>query len=103
MRKKSGPAKEPADAYRPFDARANGYVPGEGGAILLVEELAYAQKRGVPQIYGEIAGYLRALRPLSATQPNCEAGKNGEPRQFPPMLVYAPSLLWFKLTDNPCR
>ena len=44
-------------AYRPFDARANGYVPGEGGAILLVEELEYAQKRGVPQIYGEIAGY----------------------------------------------
>jgi minimal PKS chain-length factor (CLF/KS beta) len=50
-------AKEPADAYRPFDARANGYVPGEGGAILLVEELEYARKRGAPQIYGEIAGY----------------------------------------------
>src|SRR5439155_834700 len=24
---------DPADAYRPFDARANGYVPGEGGVI----------------------------------------------------------------------
>ena len=31
--------RDPDGAYRPFDARANGYVPGEGGAILLVEEL----------------------------------------------------------------
>jgi 3-oxoacyl-(acyl-carrier-protein) synthase len=49
--------KEPAAAYRPFDAAANGYVPGEGGAILLVESLEYAQKRGAPQVYGEVAGY----------------------------------------------
>jgi minimal PKS chain-length factor (CLF/KS beta) len=50
-------AKDPASAYRPFDAAANGYVPGEGGAILLVERLEHARKRGAPQIYGEIAGY----------------------------------------------
>jgi 3-oxoacyl-(acyl-carrier-protein) synthase len=50
-------ATEPEDAYRPFDARANGYVPGEGGAILLVEELEAARERGAPQIYGEITGY----------------------------------------------
>jgi minimal PKS chain-length factor (CLF/KS beta) len=48
---------DPAGAYRPFDARASGYVPGEGGAILLVEDLEYAQRRGARQIYGEIAGY----------------------------------------------
>jgi 3-oxoacyl-(acyl-carrier-protein) synthase len=48
---------EPADAYRPFDARANGYVPGEGGAILIVEDLGRARERGAPQVYGEIAGY----------------------------------------------
>jgi 3-oxoacyl-(acyl-carrier-protein) synthase len=50
-------ATDPADAYRPFDARANGYVPGEGGAILLVESLEGAQERGAPQVYGEIVGY----------------------------------------------
>jgi 3-oxoacyl-(acyl-carrier-protein) synthase len=50
-------ATEPADAYRPFDARANGYVPGEGGAILIVEDLQRARDRGAPQIYGEIVGY----------------------------------------------
>ncbi len=43
-------------AYRPFDERASGYLPGEGGAILLVESLAAARRRGRP-IYGEIAGY----------------------------------------------
>jgi len=49
--------EDPVAAYRPFDAAANGYIPGEGGAILLVERLEYAQKRATPQIYGEIAGY----------------------------------------------
>jgi minimal PKS chain-length factor (CLF/KS beta) len=50
-------ASDPADAYRPFDARANGYVPGEGGAIVLVESRDRAEQRGAPQIYAEIAGY----------------------------------------------
>lgn len=49
--------KDPTSAYRPFDARANGYVPGEGGAILLVEELQHAQQRGADRIYGEILGH----------------------------------------------
>jgi minimal PKS chain-length factor (CLF/KS beta) len=50
-------AQDPAAAYRPFDTGANGYVPGEGGAILLVESLESAQQRKAPQIYGEIVGY----------------------------------------------
>lgn len=50
-------ASSPEDAYRPFDAKANGHVPGEGGAILLVESLQQAEERGADQIYGEIAGY----------------------------------------------
>ena len=49
--------QDPSAAYRPFDARANGYVPGEGGAILIVEDLEFARQRGAPRIYGEIAGY----------------------------------------------
>src|SRR5919197_2592042 len=35
-------AEDPTAAYVPFDARAGGYVPGEGGAILIVEDLDYA-------------------------------------------------------------
>lgn len=49
--------QDPAAAYRPFDKRANGYVPGEGGAILLVESPDSAKERKAPQVYGEIAGY----------------------------------------------
>ncbi len=48
---------DPAVAYRPFDVRANGHVPGEGGAIILVEELERAREREAPQVYGEIIGY----------------------------------------------
>jgi 3-oxoacyl-(acyl-carrier-protein) synthase len=44
-------------AYRPFDTRASGYLPGEGGAILIVEGLEHARRRGAGQVYGEIAGY----------------------------------------------
>jgi minimal PKS chain-length factor (CLF/KS beta) len=50
-------AASPEDAYRPFDQRGNGYVPGEGGAILIVERLEHAQQRKAPQIYAEIVGY----------------------------------------------
>jgi 3-oxoacyl-(acyl-carrier-protein) synthase len=50
-------ANEPADAYRPFDAKANGYVPGEGGAIIVVEGRDAAEARGAPRVYGEILGY----------------------------------------------
>jgi minimal PKS chain-length factor (CLF/KS beta) len=50
-------AAEPANGYKPFDARANGYVPAEGAATLLVEDPAAAAGRGAPRVYGEIAGY----------------------------------------------
>jgi minimal PKS chain-length factor (CLF/KS beta) len=50
-------AAEAADAYRPFDAGANGYVPGEGGAILLVEDGDTAAQRPAPHVYAELAGY----------------------------------------------
>jgi minimal PKS chain-length factor (CLF/KS beta) len=49
--------RDAAAAYRPFDAQANGYVPGEGGAILMLETPERAAERGAPQVYGEIAGY----------------------------------------------
>ncbi|WP_369395545.1 ketosynthase chain-length factor (plasmid) [Streptomyces sp. CG1] len=48
---------DPACAYLPFDRRARGYVPGEGGAILVLEELRAARERGAPAVHGELAGY----------------------------------------------
>ncbi|SFC70771.1 beta-ketoacyl synthase N-terminal-like domain-containing protein [Streptomyces aidingensis] len=46
----------PADAYRPFAGGASGQVPGEGGAMLIVEDAEFARERGAPQIYAEVAG-----------------------------------------------
>lgn len=61
---------EPSSAYLPFDAAAGGHVPGEGGAILIVEEAQAAQARGA-RVYGEIAGYGATFdpRPGSGREP----------------------------------
>nr|MDT0657304.1 beta-ketoacyl synthase N-terminal-like domain-containing protein [Micromonospora sp. DSM 115978] len=48
---------EPRRAYLPFDVGASGYVPGEGGAVFVVEDLAHAVRRGAPRIYGELVGW----------------------------------------------
>jgi minimal PKS chain-length factor (CLF/KS beta) len=56
----SNPALDAArgvDAYRPFDRRAVGAVPGEGAAILLVESLQQARERDAPRVLAEILGY----------------------------------------------
>ncbi|MER7770503.1 ketosynthase chain-length factor [Kitasatospora sp. NPDC096140] len=55
--------RDPERAYLPFDVDAAGYVPGEGGAILVVEELVAARRRGAPTVYGEIAGYAATFDP----------------------------------------
>jgi act minimal PKS chain-length factor (CLF/KS beta) len=54
---------DPARAYLPFDANATGYVPGEGGAMVVVENRTQAAARGAPQVYGEISGYAATFDP----------------------------------------
>ncbi len=54
---------QPERAYLPFDKAANGYVPGEGGALLILEDERTARERGAEKIYGEVAGYGSTFDP----------------------------------------
>jgi act minimal PKS chain-length factor (CLF/KS beta) len=54
---------DPSTAYLPFDPRAAGHVPAEGGAILILESDEAAQQRSAPQAYGRIAGYSATFDP----------------------------------------
>ncbi|EMD26165.1 ketosynthase chain-length factor [Amycolatopsis azurea] len=56
-------ATDPRRAYLPFDVEARGYVPGEGGGMLVLEQGEAARTRGTHQVYGEIAGYASTFDP----------------------------------------
>lgn len=48
--------EEPQRASRPFDKTRDGFVIGEGGGMVILEELERAKSRGA-KIYGEVTGY----------------------------------------------
>ncbi|AHH97482.1 ketosynthase chain-length factor [Kutzneria viridogrisea] len=50
-------SRDPRGGYKPFDVEANGYAPGEGGAVLVLEDAAEAKGRGTARVYAEVAGY----------------------------------------------
>jgi 3-oxoacyl-[acyl-carrier-protein] synthase II len=59
----------PQEACRPFDATRNGFVIGEGAAMMILEEETYALKRGAP-ILAELIGYGATSDAFHLIQPS---------------------------------
>lgn len=68
-------SENPDAASLPFDRRRGGFIIGEGGAALVLEEYEHAMNRGA-KIYGEVCGYGSTCDAyhITAPRPDAEGG-----------------------------
>ncbi len=74
---------DPAGACRPFDKDRNGFVFGEGGALLVIETEEHAKARGGANILARIMGGQASPRTATTSWRRSERGGAGRTRDHP--------------------
>jgi len=86
---------DPEHASRPFDATRDGFVMGEGAAVLILEEVEHARRRGA-EIFCEVAGFanrsnafhMTGLRPDGLEMAEAITDALGQARLDPTAVSY---------------
>ena len=66
--------EDPATASRPWDRDRDGFVLGEGGGVLVLEDYEHAKRRGA-KVYAELVGFGMGADAFHMTAPNVDGPK----------------------------
>jgi 3-oxoacyl-[acyl-carrier-protein] synthase II len=72
---------DPEQASRPFDRQRDGFVMGEGGGAVVLENLDHARARGA-KVYAELAGYACTMNAQNLTDPSRDGSVEAKTMQL---------------------